>query len=111
MKKLLLVLLLIPFIGCARWQNDNAARGGIFGSYTGDYIVRNDSGGKIMDIWKLRNIYYSPTDKLFRDGKGNVVMLGGDIRVTRVYDHDTWDKYYEYHTEFETKTYQELHCK
>jgi hypothetical protein len=116
MKKFFLIpciflFLIFSFVGCARWNNDTAARGGIIGNYTGDYIIRNDSFGKIMDLWKLKNVYYSPTDKLFRDQKGNVIMLGSNVLAIRVVDLETWNLYHEYHCEFETKSYQELYAK
>ena len=37
--------------------------------------------------------------------------LGGDLKVVRVNDAVTLARYHEYHTEFETKSYQELYAK
>lgn len=55
-KILLLLTLTFSFVGCAKMQNQIAANGGFWGSYAGDYIVRNDSGGRIMDMWILKNV-------------------------------------------------------
>jgi len=118
MKKLFItaiscIILLVGFAGCAKLGNEIARDGGFFGSYAGDYIIRNDSGGKIMDVWKLKNIIVqseSASDGwLFRDDAGNVINLGGDVKIIRVNNSATWDKYFEYHAEFNTKSYQELH--
>lgn len=116
MKKSLIVFVLVVIVGmvgCARLENNIAAKGGFFGSYEGDYIIRNDSGGIIMDVWKLRKvIVQSETQSdgwLFKDGSGNVINLGGDVKIIRINDSVTWDKYHDYHIEFETKSYQELY--
>lgn len=109
MKKYLVALLLLPMLACAGFQNRVAHDGGYIGSHAGDYIVRNDSGGRIMDMWKLRNVYVE--NGVFRDERGNVIVIKGDLRVMRVNDMATWDRYHEYHTEFETKSYQELYVK
>ena len=106
---------LLALTGCAKFHNEIAADGGILGSYAGDYIVRNDSGGKIMDVWVLRNVMVQPVRSgagwLFLDQRGNPIHLGGDLKVVRVNDAVTLARYHEYHTEFETKSYQELYAK
>jgi hypothetical protein len=94
-------------VGCAGWSNQIAHDGGIIGTYKGDYIIRNDSGGKIMDVWKLRNVYVE--GGVFQDEQGNVLTIKGDLRIMRVNNSKDWDRYHEYHTEFETKSYQELY--
>lgn len=108
------LLVLICLYGCAKMKNEIASDGGFFGSYAGDYIVRNDSGGVIMDMWKLKNVIVQSVTSsdgwLFRDEAGNVINLGGDVKVVRVNDSVTWDKYHEYHAEFNTKSYQELYA-
>jgi hypothetical protein len=113
-KILLLLTLAFSFMGCAKWQNQVAADGGIWGSYAGDYIVRNDSGGRIMDMWILKNVIVQSVESgsgwLFRDDDGNPIHLGGDVKVIRVIKGIDMSKYHEYHAEFETKTYQELYC-
>ena len=101
--------LLLMSVGCASWSNQIAHDGGIVGTYSGDYIVRNDSGGRIMDVWKLRNVYVE--NGVFKDSRGNVIVIKGDLRVMRVNDSETWDRYHDYHAEFESKTYQELYVK
>lgn len=108
MKLLLASLTLILATSCASFQNDIAHDGGLVGTYKGDYIVRNDSGGRIMDVWKLRNVFVDQSG-LFRDEHGNVLSIKGDLRIMRVNDTATWDRYHEYHAEFETKSYQELY--
>jgi uncharacterized protein YceK len=113
---LLSVLLLS---GCARFRNNVAANGGFFTSHNGEYIVRNDSGGKIMDVWILHDSMVQEVEGgagwLFRDNKGNPIHLGGDVKVIRIVsdneDNSVMTKYHEYHAEFESKTYQELYAK
>ena len=118
MKKLLTgltVATLLLFVGCAKMQNEIARDGGFFGSYAADYIVRNDSGGKIMDMWKLRNVIVQEEEHgagwLFRDNAGNPINIGGDVKVVRCINLQDWDRYHEYHAEFETKSYQELYSQ
>jgi len=80
----------------------------------GDYIVRNDSGGKIMDVWVLHDVIvqseFNGAGWLFKDQTGNVVHLGGDVKVIRLNRGNMAD-WHEYHAEFETHTYQELYVK
>jgi hypothetical protein len=102
--------------GCAKFNAQReAAGGGLIGSYNGDYIVRNDSGGVIMDVWVLSNtIVSSETNSdgwFFVDSNGNVVHLGGDCKVIRVKDKSLLSKYHEYHREFETVPYEKLYAK
>jgi len=48
-------LLFVLFLtGCASFKNDVAAGDSIFGSYKGDYVVVNATGGVIADVWVLR---------------------------------------------------------
>ena len=109
----LLILSIGLFSGCAKWQNEIAAKGGIVGSYTGDYIVRNDSGGRIMDMWVLKNVIVqaepSGSGWMFQDQVGDVIHLGGDVKVIRINSTGLLERYREYHAEFENKTYQELY--
>ena len=109
------LLVVIATAGCAKLSNQIAADGGFFGSYNGDYVVRNDSGGKIMDVWVLKNVMVQETVHgggwLLRDQTGNAIHLGGDLKVIRVNDATTLSKYHEYHCEFETKSYQELYSE
>ena len=100
--------------GCAKLQNQIAADGGLIGSYKGKYVIRNDSGGRIMDVWILKDAIvqseFHGAGWLFRDNDGNPVHLGGDVKVIRVVDSDlACGRYHEYHAEFEKKTYQELY--
>lgn len=108
-----LALLIGGSTGCAKWKNEIAAKGGIFGSYAGDYIVVSQSGGKVMDVYKLRDTIVQSEENsdgwLFKDQNGNPVNLGGDVKVIRLNEktEELWDKYFEYHMEFETQTYRE----
>jgi len=99
--------------GCAKFSNEIAANGGLIGSYNGTYVVRNDSGGHIMDMWVLSDVIVqaekSGAGWMFRDKAGNVIHLGGDVKVMRLKDLSTISGYHEYHAEFETKSYQELY--
>ncbi len=109
MKIAVLAAAMLLSVGCAGISNNIAHDGGLIGTYNGDYIVRNDSGGRIMDVWKLKNVYVE--NGVFKDSRGNVIVIKGDIRVMRVNDSETWERYHDYHAEFETKTYQELYVK
>jgi hypothetical protein len=114
MKKFFAILgLTLALMGCAKMQDSAVANGGWFTSSRGDYIIRNDSGGKIMDVWKLKNVIVQSEKQsdgwLFVDPDGNAVHLSGDIKIIRVNNMKDWDKYKEYHSEFEQKSYQELY--
>lgn len=116
MSKSLLILLaccITTLSGCAGCRNDIAARGGLVGSYTGDYIVISQSGGQIMDVWKLKNVYVqSETNSdgwRFLDDRGNSIFVGGDIKIIRVKEKGLFDKYHEYHMEHENQTYRDKH--
>lgn len=107
----LIAALFLTLPGCAKWEAQRAADGGFLGSYKGDYIVRNDSGGVIMDIWVLENtIVQSETDSdgwFFVDNSGNVIHLGGDAKVIRVKDKSLLSKYREYHRELDKVPYEQ----
>lgn len=109
------IVVLFMFVGCAKLENQIAAQGGFFGSYPADYIVRNDSGGKIMDVWVLKNVIVQSEEHsdgwLFRDNEGRPIHLGGDVKVIRCSNSSDLEKYHEYHCEFESKSYQELYGK
>lgn len=119
MKKILVYWPLIVFVplvlvtmqGCAGCRNDIASRGGLVGSYAGDYIVISQSGGLIMDCWKLTDVYVESVSGSdgwrFKKTNGDVVFIGGDAKIVRVEDKSTMDKYHEYHMEFEDLTYRE----
>lgn len=111
---LLIVGTLTAFVsGCAGWRNEVAARGSYVGSVEGDYVIRNDSGGRIMDVWVLRKVFVQAHSGgagwYFQDARGNVVHLGGDVKVIRVNTPAMLEQYHEYHAEFESRTYQELY--
>jgi len=111
---LFVALLFVSTIGCAKWKNKVARDGGFFTSHAADYIVISQSGGIIMDVWKLENVMVQseeePDGWLFRDQEGNVINIGGDSKVIRLKKgtkSSFWSKYYEYHMEFEKQTYRE----
>jgi len=110
---LCIALFCFNFTGCASFGNDLDAGKSIFGSYRGDYVVVNATGGLIADVWVLENVLVESEDGSdgwrFKDSDNNMIHLGGDSKVMRVDSKDTLGKYHEYHMEFETKTYQELY--
>lgn len=122
MKRLVMMMMLLATLalvgtGCSRIRNKWAADGGflpsVLGGIEGDYVVVSQSGGRIMDVWKLRNVMVqSETGSdgwLFRDDSGNPIHIGGDVKVIRVESATLFDKYHEYHMEFEKLTYREKH--
>ena len=119
MRNVLLIVAVIGLMlasvgGCKRTRDQWAANGGIFTSSAEDYIVVSQSGGRIMDVWKLRNAFVqSPENSdgwLFLDQTGNSVYVGGDVKTIRLRkDKSVWEDYHEYHMENEYKTYRELY--
>jgi len=116
MKKVLLLMLIVvvalsSMTGCARFGNKMDNQGGLFAK-KGDYVIINSSGGIIQDVWKIKDTFVDSASGsdgwIFTDANGDSVSLGGDAKVIRVKSASTWDKYIEYHYEFETKTYQEV---
>ena len=110
MKHLLIICLIILVSGCADTWNKADFKGGLFTSSKADYIVVSQSGGYIMDIWKLKNSFVSSPHGsdgwIFKTPNGSVA-IGGDAKVIRITDSKLWDRYQEYHMEFETETYRE----
>ncbi len=106
---LLAVFLLCLCSGCASWGNDIAADGGIFGTYKGDYVVISESGGEIMDVWVLEDVFCeseSGSDGWrFKDGNDNITFIGGDVKVIRAKDKSILRGYREYHRELEKAPY------
>ena len=108
-----LVIMIMLTVGCADTWNKADAQGGLLISKKADYIVLSQSGGIIMDVWKLQDTFVSsPSGSdgwIFRSKNGNSIMVGGDAKVIRVNgsNSDLWSKYNEYHMEFETETYRE----
>ena len=98
--------------GCQSCVNDIKARGGLIGSHAGDYVAISQSGGEIMDVYKLKGVYVESIQNSdgwrFTDQGDNVVSLGGDAKLIRLDDQNKklWDKYCEYHMEFEKETYK-----
>ena len=101
--------------GCARFKDSWSSRGSLIGSTKAPYIVVNESGGEIVDVYKLDNaIVQSPNGSdgwLFLDKTDSPVYIGGDVKTIRLKStsDERWDKYHEYHAEFESKTYRELY--
>lgn len=108
---LLIALLCLPLTGCASFWNDIDAGKSMFGSYRGDYVVVNATGGVIADVWVLENVLVESEDGSdgwrFKDNDNNMIHLGGDSKVMRIDNKATLRLYHEYHMEFETQTYQE----
>jgi hypothetical protein len=115
MKRFLLCACLLCLTGCASWQNDIAAKGGLFGEHKGNYVVVSQSGGEIMDVWVLEDVYCeSEKDSdgwRFIDDEGNVTFIGGDVKVLRIKQKSSLKNYHEYHREFERQSYQDLYSK
>ena len=107
----LVALALMSMPGCQGCMNDISARGGLVGTYKGDYIVISQSGGEIMDVYKLDDVYVeSETGSdgwRFKDQNGNITFLGGDVKIIRMNkkNADLWDSYHEYPMEEEGQTY------
>lgn len=107
----LLFCLCISLSGCASFSNDLAAGNSIFGSYEGDYVIISESGGAIVDVWVLRDVFCesekSSDGWRFKDDDDNMTFIGGDVKVLRMNNAADMSKYHEYHIEFETQSYQE----
>jgi hypothetical protein len=99
-------------------RRSNLKKGEMFGSVYGltstkaDYVIVNHSGGRIMDVWILRDSIISSEDSsdgwIFVDSNGYPTALGGDVKIMK----DTTNgillnKYHEYHAEFEKLAYEE----
>lgn len=110
---LLVVIILFGFTGCAKFWDQADAQGGLFISTKAPYIVISQSGGEIMDVYKLEHaIIQSCEDSdgwLFKDQDSNPIFLGGDVKTIRLksINSDVWNMYHEYHMEFEVLTYRE----
>jgi len=114
---IMLVAMMLFASGCAKARNQWASEGGFWGSVTGgaegDYVIISQSGGEIMDVWKLRNVIVQSAEGsdgwLFRDSDGNAINLGGDVKVIRLKDKNPtqWEQMHEYHMEMEPLTYRE----
>ena len=120
MKKFTVCLILVLIVcaascfilgGCAKSRDRWKAKGGVFTSSKSDYIVISQSGGLIMDVWKLKDVIVQSEPN--SDGwlflvNDNPVYIGGDVKTIRLAkDSSLWDKYHEYHMEFESQTYRE----
>ncbi len=113
MKRFAVICLLFIILssGCASFRNNWAANGSLFTTTRGDYIVISQSGGLIMDVWKLTDVFVESEGdsdgwRFINEG-GNVKFIGGDVNVTRVNEKGLMDKYHEYHMEFETQSYRD----
>lgn len=97
------------FVGCASWRNDIAHKGGLFTEYCGDYVVISASGGIIMDVWVLEDVYVesekSSDGWRFIDRLGQPTNVGGDAKVIRIKNKAELKNYYEYHFERESVPY------
>ena len=111
------ILASLSLTGCfASFGNDKAVNGGYFSDENGDYVILNESGGKIMDCWILRNTYVDSehaSDGLrFADKDGNGVKVQGDAKVKRFNSGQIDTKtYVEYHIEDQGASYEEYKAK
>src|SRR3989344_3946626 len=96
--------------GCADFWNKADNQGGMVFSTNADYIVVKQSGGTITDVYKLKEVIVSSAEHsdgwIFKDQAGNSINIGGDMKAIRLKSEnsDLWDKYCEYHMEFENGT-------
>ena len=120
MKKFVVILSIFAILvltnGCAGTCQRIKANGSIVGSISGDWIVIKQSGGRITDVYLLEDRMVKSEQGsdgwLFLDQNGNPVHIGGDMKAIRVTSgkQEMFDKYIEYHMEFETQTYQEKYA-
>ena len=124
MKKLsmlmaVMVLVIISATGCAKVRNQWKSNGGFWSSMVGgtmgNYVVISQSGGKIMDCWKLLDVMVQSPEAsdgwLFVDSNGNSVYVGGDVKIIRCIEKDVFKQYHEYHMESESLSYRQLFSK
>jgi len=117
MKRLFVLLfvlsLLLLFVGCAKFWDSADARGGVLFSSKAPYIVISQSGGVIVDVYKLSNAIVQSCEGsdgwLFLDQTDHPVFLGGDVKTIRLksVNSNVWKMYHEYHMENESLTYRE----
>jgi len=115
MKRVVMLVVLVMLVftsGCMSFKNDIKSRGGFLGSHAGDYVVLSQSGGLIMDCWLLKDVYVESVSESdgwrFVDDNDNSIYIGGDVKVIRCEKRSKlFDKYHEYHMEFEPYTYRE----
>lgn len=92
------------------WRNDIAPKGSLFTEYRSDYVVISESGGVIMDVWVLEDVYVESEKGSdgwrFIDNDGNPTNIGGDAKVIRIENKSELSKYREYHIELETLPYR-----
>ena len=110
---LLFVLSLCLFTGCAKFWDQADAQGGMMFSKKAPYIVVSQSGGIIVDVYKLEDAIVQSCEGsdgwLFKDQNSNPVFLGGDVKTIRLnsINSNLWNMYHEYHMENESLTYRE----
>jgi hypothetical protein len=113
MKRFLLLLLAVCLLsGCASWRNKIAHKGGLFTEYRGDYVVISESGGVIMDVWVLEDVYVESEKNSdgwrFIDNLGQPTNVGGDSKVIRIKSKAELQNYLEYHIERDLVPYREF---
>jgi hypothetical protein len=102
----------LSLTGCfAGWGNTKAVHGGYFTSDTGKYVVINESGGQIMDVWILKDSYVKSEQgsdgATVVDEDGNGIIIQGDVKVIRDNGNLDLNKYTEYHKEINLIPYEE----
>lgn len=116
MKKQIWIILIVlaMLANCADTWNKARANGGLLTSSSADYIVLSQSGGKIMDVYKVKDTFISSPSTsdgwILTTSDGNSVFLGGDIKFIRINNTNNklWDKYCEYHIEFDKTDYNDF---
>jgi len=92
----------LGFGGCMEGFKTKLKRDGGFISNKADYIIVNTSGNRVLDIYKLRNVFVSNQESSdgvgFIDIDGNYTLIQGDVKVIRIIEgQNQWNEYKEYH--------------
>lgn len=114
MKKFVILFAVIASLfltSCASFWNKVDSDGSLVGNTKGSWIVVKQSGGIITDVWKLEDCFVQSEENsdgwLFVNQDGDPTHVGGDMKAIRVKtnEREKFDKYFEYHMEFDTLTY------
>jgi hypothetical protein len=114
-----LLITVLTITSCSKMRNRWKSEGGFFASMAGgtmeDYVVISQSGGEIMDCWKLKNVMVQSPETsdgwLFIDADGNSVYVGGDVKIIRCMGRVVFEDYHEYHMENESLSYRKKFSK
>ena len=106
---------MLPILSGCQSCVDNDISRQLLGQERANYVVITRSGGRITDVYKIRNGTVeneSPTAGWkFSDERGNPVLVNGDFKIIQIAENQSqlWDTYHEYHQEFESRSYNELY--